>query len=326
MRAVDVDSILSIMAENTLRTGLPVPAPRDIAYRWAKPLDLPRSGRVFLYTGVMYQLMPYIKSLVAVLEQLEDSRLARVLRLAASSRLTGLAGAVIRPDRREVELAENILASIARLLARAGVDYAYLYEDDMYTGVILYDMGLEDAFQKHAAKVHDRLQRRGVEKLITVDPHTTYMLRHVYPEYIDGFDVEVVNYLEVLDEALAGKALLAPGKQRDTVVVHDPCLYARALGVVEQPRRLLEAAGVTVLEPRRSGKMTYCCGGPVEALSPRLAARIASTRLNELREKASTIVTMCPICYVSLSRVASGETIVDISLVLSKTLLRGKEV
>ncbi|HIQ23527.1 MAG TPA: (Fe-S)-binding protein [Pyrodictium delaneyi] len=323
---MDINSILHIIAENTLRTGLPLPAPRDIAYHWAKPLNLPRSGSMFLYTGVMYQLMPYIKSFVAILERFEDSRLAKALRLAASPKLTGLARAAIKPERDEIELAESILTSIARLLARAGINYAYLYEDDMYTGVILYDMGLEEAFQEHAARVYERLRRRGAKKLITVDPHTTYMLRHVYPKYVDGFDIEVVNYLELLDEALAGRAQPAPRLwSGERVVVHDPCLYARALKLVKQPRRLLEHAGLTVLEPRRSGRMTYCCGGPIEALSPRLAGRIASTRLRELREKAPVIVTMCPICFVSFSRVAKNETIVDISIILSKTLRQDEE-
>ncbi|KSW12212.1 hypothetical protein CF15_05500 [Pyrodictium occultum] len=312
---MDLRSVLSAIAETTLRTGLPVPAPREAVYRWAQPLGLPRNGRVYLYTGALYQLVPYIKAYVSLLEQLGKggSRLAKL----ASTRL---AARVVRPDRRESELVEGILSSIARLLSRAGVEYAYLYEDDLYSGVLLYDLGLEEAFRKHAARVYEALRRRGAEKLITVDPHTTYVMRSVYPEYVEGFSIEVVNYLELLAERLGSKPARAPGSL-GAMVIHDPCLYARALGIVEQPRRLLKAAGVEVLEPRRSGRMTYCCGGPVEALSPRLARRIAEARLRELREKSERVVTLCPICYANLSRVARDETIVDIALVLAKGFL-----
>ncbi|MEB3850996.1 MAG: hypothetical protein LRS49_00240, partial [Desulfurococcales archaeon] len=88
-----VRAILDLLAESTLRTGLPVPVPMEEVYSWALPTGLPRRGRVVLYTGALYQLMPYIESLVGYLEALEGRRgsealvrLARVL--VAAPRLT----------------------------------------------------------------------------------------------------------------------------------------------------------------------------------------------------------------------------------------------
>ena len=267
--------------------------------------------------------MPYINSLVKQLEQLEKKPVGGVVLRVAKvvAKVVDLSKLAVKPDPREVEHVNRILESIANLLQRAGVDYAYLYEDDMYSGVILYDMGLEDAFQKHAEKVYRRLRGRGAEKVVTVDPHTTHVLRDVYPRYIDGFSLEVVNYLELLDKSAAEDKLVAKTKLGEKMVIHDPCLYARSLDIIEQPRRLLRLAGIELEEPRRSRKLTYCCGGPVEALSPRLAERIATTRLRELGEKSSSIITLCPICYANLSRVAEKETIEDISLVLAKAFL-----
>lgn len=322
---VDVKQVLTFMAENTLRTGLPVPAPRDVAYKWAEPLRLPRRGRAYLYTGALYQLVPYINSLVRYLEGLESKRgSGLMLRVArAVSRVVDLSKIAVKPDPRDVEYVNSVLASIARLLKWSGVDYGYLYEDDLYSGAILYDMGLEEAFQAHAERVYKRLKARGAEKVITVDPHTTYVARDVYPKYIDGYSLEVVNYLEILaDKASESGSPQIRGTAGDAVI-HDPCLYARGLGIIEQPRRLLHLAGIRLQEPRRSGRLTFCCGGPVEALSPALARRIAETRLKELREASKTIVTMCPICYANLSRAARDESITDISLILAKAFLEG---
>jgi len=267
-----------------------------------------------LYTGALYQLTPYIASIVGQLSAIEGSRLSRLaLRLSGILSSTGLAGLVVRPRGDMASVVEEILRSIASMLRSSGIDIAYPYEDDLYSGVLLYDLGLDDLFKEHAAKVYKALRSRGAKLLVTVDPHTTHVMRSVYPKYVDGYDLEVKSYLEVLAER-GYKPPAASGR----VVIHDPCLYARFEGVVEQPRRLLVEAGFEVLEPRRSRRMTYCCGGPIEGLAPRMAKTIAKTRLEELKEKSSTIVTMCPICYANLKAVAGdGIDIVDIALLLA---------
>jgi Fe-S oxidoreductase len=50
--------------------------------------------------------------------------------------------------------------------------------------------------------------------------------------------------------------------------------------------------------------LTWCCGGPAETLHPELAADRARERVAELREVASSGITMCPICLVNLQKAA----------------------
>jgi len=45
------------------------------------------------------------------------------------------------------------------------------------------------------------LRKHGVREVITLDPHTTTMLRTVYPKLVEGYDVRVRSYLEVLASA-----------------------------------------------------------------------------------------------------------------------------
>ena len=53
---------------------------------------------------------------------------------------------------------------------------------------------------EHAKRVHAVFKKHGVKTVITIDPHTTNMLRSVYPRVLQGYDVQVRSYLEVLAE------------------------------------------------------------------------------------------------------------------------------
>lgn len=306
--------IVKIIEDNMRKYGFPFSMPREAVYSWAKPLGLPDRGPIMLYTGALYQMTPYIASVVEQLSLIEGSRVTGLaLRLTGILSSLGVTGILVRPKGDMVVFVENVLRSIVGMLEKANVKISYPYEDDLYSGVLLYDLGLEELFKDHANRVYKTLKSRGAKLLVTVDPHTTHIMRSIYPKYVDGYDLEVRSYLEILAER-GFKPIASSGR----VVIHDPCLYARFENVVEQPRKLLAEAGFEVLEPRRSKRMTYCCGGPIEGLSPRMAKTIARVRLEELREKSNKIVTLCPICYSNLKAVAGGDVeVVDIALLLS---------
>ena len=107
-------------------------------------------------------------------------------------------------------------------------------------------------------------------------------------------------------EVLAERGLPRAAPQAGRVVIHDSCLYARAGNVIEAPRDLLAAAGLTVAEPGRTRERTWCCGGPAEALYPDKAAAVAAARVAQLRTVAPDCVTMCPLCLVNLRKAANG--------------------
>jgi Fe-S oxidoreductase len=63
------------------------------------------------------------------------------------------------------------------------VDFFYDPRLDDYSGVLLYDLGDQDSFVQHAKYVAAKLKQNGIRKLITVDPHTTYALKILFPKY-----------------------------------------------------------------------------------------------------------------------------------------------
>ncbi len=314
--------VLEMIADNTKRRGCPVPISEKDAYGWTEGLNIPHDGETVLFTGLLYQLTPHIDSLVKYLDSLEKSSIATL-----AMKLGRVAGKVIdvtkiaSPPKHRVEEQNNILRNIAMLLMKSGVSFGYIYGDDMYSGVLLYDLGMEDEFEKHAEKVYKRLKEIGVKRIITIDPHTTHIMRKVYPNFIDSYDIDVKNYLEILSE----KGIKGRGLKKE-VTIHDPCLYARYENITEQPRKLLESIGIEVKEPENSKTMTFCCGGPIESLSPKLSKGIASHRMNELTKAGKEIVTMCPICYSSLIRVKPEDVrMEDISQYLAEGFLGGVE-
>ena len=78
--------------------------------------------------------------------------------------------------------------------------------------------------------------------------------------------------------------------------MHDSCVFARYEGVVDEPRELLAAAGVTIRDPENTGRQTWCCGGPVESLYPAKAAANAEKRVAQLREPPRPTPSPCARC------------------------------
>jgi len=292
--------VVGILADNLRLRGSVLPIPARAATRWTRGLGLRRGGATVLYTGQMPQLVPYIEGLVRMEQRLGDSPLARFTGLGRRvNRVVNVSGLLTHPGARERAEYEQIPRDVARLLRDAGVAFGSLYEDDLYSGALAHDLGLDGLVRGHALKVQAAFRRHGAREAITIDPHTTHMLRTVYPALLEDWDVQVRSYLEVL-AAREGAQAAANG----TVAIHDSCVFARYEGVVDEPRTLLARAGVTVAEPEHAGRLTWCCGGPAESLFPEKAAAAAGRRVAQLRAAGPEGVTMCPLCLVNLQKAA----------------------
>jgi Fe-S oxidoreductase len=313
---VPIDSTLGILGDNLRKRRSALPLSRRAVTAWARGLNLRRGGETVLYTGQMWQMVPAINAMSRQLGKYEDAKSAWLFGVARSmNKLVNLTPLLARTKPAERRAYNERLRNIARLLRTAGVDFGYLYEKDLYVGTLAYDEGLDRGFTRHAAYVCSVLKESGVKRVITVDPHTTNILRTVYPKLVPGFDLKVQSYLEVLAEH-------PPPRLKDldrTATIHDSCVYARSEGVVEQPRKLLAAGGVTLSEPELSGRLTFCCGGPLETLFPGKSAEIARRRVDQLRAVNPQIVTACPLCLANLTRVAPpGVKVRDISEYLAE--------
>lgn len=311
--------VIGILADNLRLRRSVLPISARSATRWARGLDLPRGGVTVLYTGMMYQLIPYIEGLVKAEVRLGDSPLSKLTSLARKiNKLVNVSTFMVWPSAKLKAVYDQVPINVARLLRQAGVEFGYLYKDDLYSGALAHDLGADEAVLEHARRVHEVFKKYGVKTVITIDPHTTNMLRSVYPKLLPDYNIEVKSYLEVLAE----KEPVPQDRLSGEVAIHDPCVFARYENIVDEPRRLLAAAGMTVKEPEKSGRMTWCCGGPVESLYPTKAAANARKRIDQLRAVGSEVVTMCPMCFVNLSGAAEdGVVLNDISHYLHRAFV-----
>jgi len=296
--------VIGILADNLRLRRSVLPLSAKVATKWTESLGLRHGGDTVLYTGMMYQLIPYIEGLVKAEMKFGDSWLAKYTGLGRRvNRVVNISAFMARPSAAERAVYDQVPINVVHLLRKAGVEFGALFEDDLYSGALAYDLGADEVLVEHARRVHAVFKKRGVKTVITIDPHTTTMLRSVYPKILEGYDIEVRSYLEVLAE----KGLTPSTVLSGDVAIHDSCVFARYEGVVDEPRELLAAAGVTIRDPENTGRQTWCCGGPVESLYPAKAAANAEKRVAQLREAAPDAVTMCPMCFVNLST-AAGDT------------------
>jgi len=298
--------VLGILVDNLLKRKSVLKLSSRTTTRWARGLNIPRGGETILYTGHMYQLIPAISALAAKMAFFENSWITNFFGMGRFlNKFVNLAWFMAHTDAKETKHYNDILSNIAQLLQAAEVDFGYLYEEEMYSGALVHDEGVDDAFKQHAQRVFEVFKRNGVKSVITVDPHTTNMLRSVYPEYVEGYDLEVKSYLEVLID----NNVEVPRTLDLDVTIHDSCVYARYEDIVNEPRRLLSQAGATIIEPENAGKLTHCCGGPIESFFPGKAQAIASKRIEQLAAAGGNIVAMCPICLVNLKHAAKDKNI-----------------
>jgi Fe-S oxidoreductase len=289
-----ISQLRKIVVDSLEKSWLPLPIKEDLCEGWKKDLQAGPSSTI-LYTSCMYHIAPVIEKAVENLEKFGVAKGGVMARLASVG-AKALGGFLLRPDEAEVRRADGIVRRIYELLKRAGVEFGLL-DREIYSGALLYELGLVDDFARYARRAAEYFKKHGVRRIITVDPHTHYVLEKIYPKYVEGFDIEVVSYLDLIGPG---------GVSINGFTIHDSCLYARFLGRYERIRQLL-AAGNPVEDPYITGKDTAgCCGGPIESLFPEVSRKVAEVRVRDLSKLSNKVVVQCPICYVNLKRAAQS--------------------
>lgn len=194
------------------------------------------------------------------------------------------------------ETQRGAILALTRLLRRAGVDFATLGEAELDCGDLACRAGDEDGFRRLALHNIAVLNARGFDRIVSPDPHAVQTLGREYRRFGAGFHVQ--HHSELLSELLqAGR--LRPAALGGEVTFHDPCYLARYAGETEAPRRILRAAGLSLVEMARHGRQTLCCGGGGGAAIADIPgrARIPELRLEQARATGcGTLVIGCPGC------------------------------
>ncbi|MFC1932009.1 (Fe-S)-binding protein [Chloroflexota bacterium] len=323
---------LAYLADNITSKDNILGASKITGARWAKDLNLPKEMETIFFAGCGYQYASELESLMSLIRKIDKSAIGTEMTMsfAGFQKKLGIdaAGVFRKVMVRGSDADAQPLRDAVKVLSNLGVKFGYLAEDEPCCGGLLHYIGLHKEFAQNAQEVYDRLKSRGVKRIIGIVPSCTYTLRNLIPDSVDGHDLEVKHFCEVVAESISSHELRFPREVE--VTYHDPCQLVRYLGLVEEPRQILRAIkGIELVETEwTKGEWATCCGGGggFEAVFPELSQILAVNRAKELVETgAEIIVTHCPGCIMQLKTglkelKASGVEVLDLAQIVAMAM------
>jgi len=198
---------------------------------------------------------------------------------------------------------QKVTVAMAKLMQRAGLDFAILGPSENCTGDPARRSGNEYIFQMLAMQNVEVLNGMGVHKIVTQCPHCFNTLANEYPQL--GGNYEVVHHSQLLEWLIAeGRLDMSDARLDERVVYHDSCYLGRHNDVYLAPRRVIGSlAGVEIVEAGRNGTKGMCCGagGARMWMEETIGKKVNDERSQELiATGASRIAVACPFCYIMI--------------------------
>jgi Fe-S oxidoreductase len=130
-----------------------------------------------------------------------------------------------------------------------GVDAGWLAQGS--SGFELMELGFTDDARAAATALHRLIERADADKVVCDSPETTWMIDQIWPTWGLDLGARVVHTSVWFEAMLHGAADKSRAGQR--LAYHDPSALARGLSIVAEPREVLRALGVRLVEFIRSG-------------------------------------------------------------------------
>ncbi|UCE60693.1 MAG: (Fe-S)-binding protein [Phycisphaerales bacterium] len=204
------------------------------------------------------------------------------------------------------ERAKKITQATAKLMQKAGVDFAILGTEEQCTGDAARRAGNEYLFQMFAQANVEVLNGYGVDKklIVTVCPHCYNTLQHEYPDF--GGHYRVVHHTPFLAELIRQGKLKPTKPINERIAWHDSCYLGRYNEVYEAPRELLRSIpGLTLVEPTQTRDRGLCCGaGGAQMFKEEEEGdqRVSILRTEQILEtNPDMICSACPFCMRMLT-------------------------
>ncbi|GAB4074834.1 heterodisulfide reductase-related iron-sulfur binding cluster [Barrientosiimonas marina] len=198
---------------------------------------------------------------------------------------------------------QKIALAFAKLMNRAGINFAILGNKEQNSGDTARRIGNEYLFQEIAEKNIKEFEKNGVTKIVTIDPHAYNLFKNEYPDF--GFEAEVYHHTQILYDLLMNGKLQPEREINQRLTYHDSCYLGRYNGVYDPPREILKAIpGIDLVEMKRNRESGMCCGagGGLMWAEDTTGNQINVARTEQAMETESTMISSaCPFCLTMMS-------------------------
>lgn len=198
--------------------------------------------------------------------------------------------------------AQKTAQAFAKILNKAGVNYAVLGQNEQCTGDSARRAGNEYLFFELASANVEILNEVAPKRIVAPCPHCMHTLKNEYPAF--GGNYEVVHHTQLINELIAnGKLELDPAEEN--ITFHDPCYLGRQNNILIDPRSVLKTAGGKLTEMKKSGKQSFCCGAGGAQMWKEEEHGDEGVNANRFRQAqktgADTLAVGCPFCMVMMT-------------------------
>jgi len=208
------------------------------------------------------------------------------------------------------ERGKKMTRFVGNLLVEAGLSIGILGNEESSDGNDVKALGETWLFKQLAEDNISKFKKKGVKKIITLDPHAYNAFTQEYPDL--GGNFEVWHYTQILTMLIKDKKITL-SEYKVPVTYHDPCYLGRHNGVYEAPRDVLKGIpGLELIEMNRNRENAFCCGGgggnfftDILGLGEESPNRI---RVREALDTGADIIAVaCPMCSKMLDDAVKAE-------------------
>jgi heterodisulfide reductase subunit D len=205
-------------------------------------------------------------------------------------------------------------------------------EEEVCCGFPLFITGQHEQLADLVRRLVEGYRARGVKTLVCSCPCCVNIMARDWPAlYGAPLPFRIRHITQFVVDALRAGRLRIPGGLRERVIYHDPCYLSRGVGVIAEPREVLQAIpGLTLLEFDRHGAESRCCGSGGAARKVFHENAIAMGRLaidEAVAKGADRLILACPACHAKVNEALVGHDkqvrITDIMELLASVLEGG---
>ncbi len=200
--------------------------------------------------------------------------------------------------------AQSAARALGDVLTNSGVSFGVLGEKEVTDGNEVDLLGEDALFESVAEKNIRQFKKAGVNKIITLSPHSYNAMKNSYPRFHGDF--EVFHYTQILADLIKKKRVrgVSGPDEEEKITFHDPCFLGRWNQEYNAPRNILKSLpGLTLVEMPRNKKGAACCGGG-NFYTDLLGGSEESPARIRAREAAATgagiLAVACPNCLTML--------------------------